>query len=51
LSKTGNNFNRKNGGNLILGNLEGDTIAEDEQEHHIEIDDFNRRRKVNARGF
>lgn len=32
LSKTGTNFSRKNGGNFMLGNLDGVTIAEDDEE-------------------
>jgi hypothetical protein len=32
MSKTGTNFGRKNGGNFMLGNLEGGAIAEDDEE-------------------
>lgn len=51
LSKTGTNFSRKNGGNFMLGNLDGVTIAEDDEEQRIEIEEINRKRRVVARGM
>ena len=50
MSKTGTNFGRKNGGNFMLGNLDGEAIAEDEEEQHIEVEEINRKRKVPVRG-
>lgn len=50
MSKTGTNFNRKAGGNFMLGNLDGAAIAEDDEEQHIEIEDVNRRKRGVLRG-
>jgi hypothetical protein len=50
MSKTGTNFSRKTGGNVMLGNLEGGAIAEDDEEQHIEAEEVNKKRKVPVRG-
>jgi hypothetical protein len=53
MSKTGTNFTRKRiaGGNFTLGNLDGGgTIAEDEEEEIVEVEDINRKRKNVVRG-
>jgi hypothetical protein len=53
MSKTGTNFTRKRiaGGNFKLGNLDGGgTIAEDEEEEIVEVEDINRKRKNVVRG-
>ena len=54
MSKTGQNFGNRRGGpggNFTLGNLDGGgTIAEDDEEQHIEAEDFNRKRRIRKGG-
>jgi hypothetical protein len=44
MSKTGNNFGKRNGQNIMLGSLERTPIHEDDDEQHVEVEDFRRRR-------